>query len=46
MKHDINNKIHDNYIKGVVRTNMYRPRVEEDKTKYSRKRKHKNVNYE
>lgn len=30
-------------VKKIVRTPMFRMRVEEDKTKYNRKKKHKNL---
>lgn len=34
-------KIRDNALKASVRSNLYRPKVEKDRTKYNRKKKHK-----
>lgn len=43
MKHDeLKGNVKDNYLKALVRSELYKKRVVKDKTKFSRKVKHKN----
>lgn len=42
MKHeDLEGKVKDNYQKALLKSSMFRHKVERDKTKFNRKKKHR-----
>jgi stalled ribosome alternative rescue factor ArfA len=46
MKHELNIKVKDNAVKALVKSNLFRPKVEADKKKFKRHEKHKKGLYD